>query len=100
MRKLTPTEVFMAFCVEVVRQLWDRGLYRQNKYAQMCHDQWFEVWTIWRTGKTMEDVDRQISDLNPEPVVFGKPVYYEEQDGETLLGGAMGIRNEFTDHDA
>jgi len=99
MRKLTPTEVFMAFCVEVVRQLWDRGLYRQNKYAQMCHDQWFEVWTIWRTGKTMKDVDRQIEEMFYEPEIE-PPVYYEEQNGETPLGGVMGIRNEFTDHDA
>ena len=99
MRKLTPTEVFMAFCVEVVRQLWDRGLYRQNKYAQMCHDEWFEVWTIWRTHKTMEDVDRQIEEMFYESEIE-PPVYYEEQNGETPLGGAMGIRNEFTDHDA
>lgn len=99
MPRLTPTEVFMAFCVEVVRQLWDRGLYRQNKYARMCHDQWFDVWTIWRTGKTMEDVDRQIEEMFYEPEIE-PPVYYEEQNGETPLGGAMGIRNEFTDHDA
>lgn len=98
MRQLTPTEVFMALCVDVVRNLWDRGLYRQNKWLQMCHDEWFEVWTIWRTSITMKDVNRQTEVLNPNPVEMSKPVYWEEKEGDTPLGGAMGLRNEFTDH--
>lgn len=100
MRELTPTEVFMAFCVEVVRQLWNKGLYRQNKYAQMCHDAWFDVWTIWRTQLTMKEVDRQVEELNPEPVQFSEAVHWEEENGETPLGGAMGISHDFYDHDA
>lgn len=96
MKKLGPTEIFMAFCVEVVRQLWNRGLYRQNKWLQMCHDYWFDTWTIWRTGLTMEDVDRQIEKLNPDPVEITKPVYWEE-DGDSALGGAMGITHEAFD---
>lgn len=88
----------MAFLVEVIRILWDKGLYRQNKWLQMTHDEWFDVWTTWRTGITMKDVDRQIETLNPNPVQMPEPVYWEEKEGDTPLGGAMGLRNEFTDH--
>jgi hypothetical protein len=98
MRKLTPFELSMAFCVEVVRQLWDRGLYRQNKWLQMCHDEWFDVWTIWRTSITMKDVDRQVAELNPEPVSVPEPIYWEEKEGETPLGGPIGFTYDFVDN--
>jgi len=86
----------MAFLVEVIRILWDKGLYRQNKWFQMTHDEWFDVWTIWRTGLTMEDVDRQAKELTPDPVVT-PPVFSEEIDGETLLGGKMELRAPWLD---
>lgn len=86
----------MAFLVEVIRILWDKGLYRQNKWFQMTHDEWFDVWAIWRTGLTMEDVDRQAEELTPDPVV-APPVFSEEIEGETLLGGKMELRAPWLD---
>ena len=98
---LTTTEILQAVTVEVIRRLWDRGMYRNNKWLQMCHDNWFDIWVDWKTEQTMNDVDRQVKELNPEPVDFAEPVYWEESEGETPLGGAMGISHDFTsDHEA
>ena len=96
MRKLTPSEVLMAFLVDVIRNLWDKGMYRQDKWLQMCHDEWFDVWTIWRTSITMSDVDRQIEEMHSEPLI-DDPIYWEEEKGETPLGGAMGFSYDFVD---
>jgi hypothetical protein len=88
----------MAFLVEVIRILWDKGLYRQNKWLQMIHDEWFEVWTIWRTGITMKDVDRQIEEMFHESEV-DPPVFSEELEGETPLGGKMELRAPWLDEE-
>ena len=88
----------MALAVEVIRYLWDQGLYRNNEILKRVVDQWFDVWVEWKTIKTMEDVDDQIKELNPEPVQFNEAVRWEEEHGETPLGGPMGITHEFTDH--
>jgi len=95
---LTATEICMAFLVEVIRILWDKGLYRQNKWLQMTHDEWFDVWTIWRTGLTMKDVDRQIEEMFCEPEI-GPPVFSEELEGETPLGGKMELRAPWLDEE-
>lgn len=86
----------MAFLVEVIRILWDKGLYRQNKWLQMTHDEWFEVWTIWRTGLTMKDVDRQIEEMFYESEI-DPPVFSEKLEGETPLGGKMELRAPWLD---
>ena len=88
----------MAFLVEVIRILWDKGLYRQNKWLQMTHDEWFEVWTIWRTGLTMKDVDRQIEEMFYESEI-DPPVLSEELEGETPLGGKMELRAPWLDEE-
>ena len=44
----------------------------------------------------MEDVDQQAKELTPEPKVV-KPLYWEEEEGETPLGGPMGFRYDFVD---
>lgn len=88
----------MAFLVEVIRILWDKGLYRQNKWLQMIHDEWFEVWTIWRTGITMKDVDRQIEEMFHESEI-DPPVFSEELEGETPLGGKMELRAPWLDEE-
>ena len=88
----------MAFLVEVIRILWNKGLYRQNEWFQMIHDEWFEVWTIWRTGITMKDVDRQIEEMFYESEI-DPPVFSEELEGETPLGGKMELRAPWLDEE-
>ena len=65
--KLTPAQVCQALVVEVIRRLWDRGLYRENKILQRIHENWFDLWVEFRTQATMNEVDRQIEELNPDP---------------------------------
>ena len=86
----------MALVVELIRVLWDKGLYRDNKWLRLCHDNWLHHWLDWRTHLTMEDVDQQAKELTPEPEIV-KPVYWEEEEGETPLGGPMGFRYDFVD---
>ena len=89
MKRLTSTEFFMAFLVEVIRQFWDRGLYRNNKILSRCHDEWFWAWVEMKTQNTMRSVDRQIEELAQEPELV-KPLYWEDKEGETPLGGTLG----------
>ena len=96
---LANSKILKALTVEVIRFLWNQGLYRDNRLLKMCHDNWFDIWVAWRTTMTMEDVDRQIEDFPHEEEKL-RAVYYEQKNGETPLGGAMGIKHEFTDHDA
>jgi hypothetical protein len=91
-------KVVKALVVEIIRVLWDRGLYRDNKWLRMCHDNWIKFWIDWRTEKTMADVDRQIEDLLYESEM-DPPLYWEEEEGDTPLGGAMGLRHDFTEKD-
>ena len=98
MKNLTTTEFVMALAVEVIRRLWSRGLYRNNPWLKKIVDEWFDVWVEYKTQVTMKSVDDQIKILNPEPVEFSEPLYWEEEHGETPLGGAMGIRHDFTDN--
>ena len=89
-------KVVKALVVEVIRSLWDRGLYRDNKWLRMCHDNWIGFWIDWRARLTMKSVDKQAKELTPEPEIV-KPVYWEEPEGETPLGGPLGYRYEFSD---
>lgn len=90
-----------ALTVEIIRRLWDRGLYRDNPWLQKVHDNYFEIWVQWRTDITMKEVDRQIAELNPEPVKMVEPTFTETLEGETPLGGEMRLRYDFTeDNDA
>ena len=83
--------------VDIIRHLWDHGLYRDNKWLKMCHDYWFDYWVEYKTQITMKDVDEQIAELNPEPVSVPDPIYWEETEGERLLGGSMGFSYDFVD---
>lgn len=99
MNRVDP-KVVKALVVEIIRVLWDRGLYRDNKWLRMCHDNWIDFWIDWRASLTMRGVDQQARELTPEPEV-AKPVYWEETEGETPLGGAFGYTYEFDkDNDA
>lgn len=85
-----------ALVVEVIRLLWDRGLYRDNKWLRLCYDNWLHHWIDWRTSLTMREVDDQVKELTPVPQIV-KPLYWEEEEGETPLGGPMGFSYDFID---
>lgn len=100
MKKLAFKKVVMALVVETIRRLWDRGLYRTNVWLKKIHDRWFDVWVEFRMQLTMSEVDQQIKELNSESVELVDPVYWEEKQGETPLGGVMGLTYELTeDHE-
>jgi len=99
-KRMTLEKVTMALVVEVIRRFWDRGLYRTNTWLRKIHDRWFDVWVEFRTQSTMNEVDRQIKELNSKPVEMVSPVYWEQEQGETPLGGVMGLTYELTeDHE-
>ena len=95
-RELTVVKRLQALVVETIRALWDRGLYRDNKWLRMIHDNWIHHWIDVKTAVTMDSVDRQAEALTPEPEVV-KPVYWEETEGETPLGGPLGYTYRFDD---
>ena len=89
-------KVVRALVVEIIRVLWDQGLYRDNKWVRMCNDNWIGYWIDWRAEKTMESVDEQAKELTPEPEIV-KPLYWEQEEGETALGGPLGYTYQFDD---
>ena len=88
---MSPCFTIQGLAVDIIRRLWDHGLYRDNKWLKMCHDNWFNYWVDYRTCLTMQDVDRQIEELM-QPSEVDKPVFTEELEGETPLGGMMELR--------
>ncbi|MGA0101324.1 MAG: hypothetical protein ACO3HF_04685 [Burkholderiaceae bacterium] len=52
--------------VEIIRMLWDRGYYRQNKILKRIHDWWFEYWVQMKTAHTMVQVDREASQFRAQ----------------------------------
>ena len=88
---MNPCFDYRGFVVDVIRRLWDRGLYSDNKWLKMCHDNWFHCWVDYRTCLTMQDVDRQIEELM-QPSEVDEPIFTEELEGETPLGGMMELR--------
>ena len=95
-RELTVVKRLQALVVETIRALWDQGLYRDNKWLRMIYDNWIHHWIDAKTAVTMDSVDRQAEALTPEPEVV-KPVYWEETEGETALGGPLGYTYQFDD---
>ena len=77
--------------VDIIRRLWDHGYWRDNETLQRIHDEWLHFWVDYRTEKTMEDVDRQIKELQQEPEIE-KPLYWEQ-------GDTIGFSYDFTDDD-
>jgi len=82
--------------VDIIRRLWDHGLYKDNKWLKMCHQNWFNYWVEYRTCLTMQDVDTQIEELR-KPSGVDKPIFTESQEGETPLGGEMRLRAPWLD---
>ena len=85
--------------VGIIRRLWGEGMYRDNKWLRMIHDNWLHHWIDVKTAVTMRSVDAQAADLTPEPAIIA-PLYWEEEEGETPLGGAFGYTYKFDDNDA
>ena len=96
LREITVTKRLQALVVEIIRRLWDRKLYRDNKWLKMIHENWISHWIDVKTAVTMRSVDAQAADLTPEPEII-KPVYWEETEGETALGGPLGYTYRFDD---
>ena len=82
--------------MDIIRRLWEAGLYRDNKWLRMIHDNWIHHWIDVKTAITMDSVDEQVKALTPEPEVT-PPLYWEEEEGETPLGGAFGYTYKFDD---
>lgn len=78
--------------VDIIRRLWDRGLYRDNKILQQVHDNWLGHWLDYRTKTTMRSADQQLADMKEDPTI-PDPLYWEE-------GGTIGFTYEFTDDDS
>ena len=90
--------IYQGLVVEIIRILWDHGYYRDNPWLNRIHDNWFSYWVDYKTKQSMDEVDRQIEELNPNPVELTKPIYWEEEEGETPLGGPIGISSTYTDN--
>lgn len=73
--------LLQAVAVEIIRRLWDLGRYRQNRWMQAVHDEWFEVWVEWRTQQTMKDLDQQIAQIKKDDTEQAPPVFSEDDSG-------------------
>lgn len=101
-KRFTVRETLQVLTVEVIRCLWDRGRYRDNKWLQKVHDNWFMVWVEWRTQVTMRNVDHQAEQLvtdweEDEGPAIDAFEYSERLEGNTPLGGEMRLRVPFMD---
>jgi hypothetical protein len=88
--------IWEGLAVEIIRILWDHGLYRDNPWLQKVHATWFNHWVDYKTGLTMDDVNRQIEEMFEESKVM-PPIYWEQEKGETPLGGPIGYTYDFVD---
>ena len=97
-RVFTWQELLQALTVDTIRRLWDSDQYRDNKWLKLIHDNWFDIWTEWKTDLTMRDVDLQIEELFEESEVTPH-LFTEELKGETPLGGEMRLRAPYLDRE-
>ena len=96
LRDITVTKRLQALVVDIIRRLWNQGFYRNIEWLRMIHDNWIGHWIDVKTAVTMRSVDAQAKSLAPEPEVV-KPIYWEEEKGETPLGGPIGFTHKFDD---
>jgi hypothetical protein len=88
--------IWRALVVEIIRILWDQGLYRQNPWLISVHKEWFGDWAEWKTQQTMKSVDRQIEKIN-KTYPKEEPLFTEETSGKTPLGGFMQVKAPWKD---
>ena len=96
LRDITVTKRLQALVVNIIRRLWDQGLYRDVELLRMVHDNWIAHWVDVKTAVTMHSVDIQAEALTSEPEIV-KPIYWGEDKGETPLGGTLGYTYRFDD---
>lgn len=90
--------IWQVLVVEIIRSLWGKGLYRTHPVLKRMHDEWFPIWVEWKTKATMKEVDKQIEEMSLESEV-DPPVFSEELEGETPLGGKLKLRAPWLDED-
>jgi len=88
--------IYQGLVVEIIKILWDHGYYRDNPWLNRIHDNWFSYWVDYKTKQSMDEVDRQIEEMFVESKI-DPPVFSEEEEGETLLGGKMELRAPWLD---
>jgi len=90
--------IWEGLTVEIIKVIWDHGYFVDNKWLQMIHNNWWCHWIAYKTNVTMEDVDRQIEDL-VQAAEVDEPIFWEDAEGETPLGGNMGLRAPWLDEE-
>lgn len=90
--------IYQGLVVEIIRILWDHGYYRDNPWLNRIHDNWFSYWVDYKTKQTMDDVDKQIEELFLESEI-DPPIFSETKEGETPLGGSMGLTAPWHEND-
>ena len=90
--------IYQGLVVEIIRILWNHGYYRDNPWLKRVYDNWFSYWVDYKTKQSMDDVDKQIEEMFVESEV-DPPVFSEELEGETLLGGRMELRAPWLDEE-
>jgi hypothetical protein len=93
---MTPSEKLQGLTVEIIRLLWDHGYYRDNPWLNRIYDNWFSYWVDYKTKQSMDEVDRQIEGMFLESEI-DPPVFSEDLEGETPLGGKMELRAPWLD---
>jgi hypothetical protein len=84
--------------VEIIRILWDHGLYLDNPWLQRIYDNWFSYWVEYKTKQSMDEVDKQIEEMFLESEI-DPPIFSEEKEGETPLGGILELRSPWADEE-
>ena len=84
--------------VEIIKILWDHGYYRDNPWLQRIYDNWFSYWVDYKTKQSIDEVDRQIEEMFLESEI-DPPVFSEEPEGKTPLGGKMELRAPWLDEE-
>ena len=90
--------IWEGLIVEIIRIFWDHGLFRDNPWLQRIHLAWFNHWVDYKTEHTMAEVDRQIEEMFLESEI-DPPVFTEELEGETPLGGKLELRAPWLDEE-
>lgn len=93
-RIFTLWEILQALTVDIIRRLWDDGQHLNNKWLKAIHGNWFGIWVEWKADLTMRDVDLQAAEIVSAWEIEDQqpPVFSEEAEGETPLGGEMRLR--------
>ena len=96
----TPYNIWGAVIVEVLKLLITQkpGM-AFNKWVTLAINYWMDDWLEWKTERTMNGVDEQVTELHQQWDAEEEPqtVFTETKEGETPLGGEMRIRSHWVD---